>query len=71
MDLYDCSYGPVLNIVKKLVSFCMDPLSECVLYGSFENPARVLMRMCVEFLSKNRYKTLYFTETYSDPFEKM
>jgi hypothetical protein len=50
MDLYDCIYGLVLNIVKNLVSSCMDPL-ECVLYGSFENPARLLMRMCAELYS--------------------
>jgi hypothetical protein len=38
-------------IMKNLVSSCMDPLNECVLYGSFENPARLLMRMCAELYS--------------------
>jgi hypothetical protein len=59
MDLRDSIYGSVLNNVKNLVSSCMDPLNECVLYGSFENSARLLMRMCAELYSfyPNRYKT--------------
>jgi hypothetical protein len=70
MDLYDCIYGLVLNIVKNLVSSCMDPLNECVLYGSFENPARLLMRMCAELYSFYQ-KLIQNTILYSNIFRSV
>jgi hypothetical protein len=49
MDLYDCNYGPVLNTVKNLVSSCVEMASLTVfLNGAFENPDRLLMRLCAE-----------------------